>query len=220
MIQQERQFLTPNEYYKVLNNISKPYHPFINTCPNHKSPQYGCGRGLKVITFFNKIVPTFEVCFKKHDLPTYLKKSSIHNISSFSNGPTNSTEVEPEERSPNHVHYTPTVDQHKYLFTLLQQSSPTNTAQVLQFHFVMNNTSGILPSPLSFTGKRTWILNIEASDRVFHCQSLYQTIFTINSIAIKFPNDHIITTNRCSTTFFTNDLYLINVFIFLNFLRT
>lgn len=97
MIQQERQLLPPIKDDKLLANISKPYHHFFNACHNYKAPHYGHGRGLKMCTYCNNIGNTIELCFKKHKLPPYLKKSRINNDYSFSDGPTNKIEVELDE---------------------------------------------------------------------------------------------------------------------------
>lgn len=57
-------------------------------------------------------------------------KPNIHNTSSFSDVSSNSTKLEHEERVPNNGHSLFTVDPHKVFRALLQQSSPTTSAQV------------------------------------------------------------------------------------------
>lgn len=128
LIQQECQFLPPIEDDKILACIFKPYHSFSNTYHNQKVPHYGSSRELKNFTYCNKIGHTIEVCFKKHILPPYLKKSSTNDTSSFFDNPTNATEAELEELALNHGYTTFTIDYHKALLALLEQSSPTNTA--------------------------------------------------------------------------------------------
>lgn len=47
-------------------------------------PSYtGRGRGVQICTFSQKPVHTIDVCFKKHNLPSYLRKTNVAQLSAL-----------------------------------------------------------------------------------------------------------------------------------------
>lgn len=71
------QFTPSTNPKKFIAQLDKFQPKFHTQDSSFKPATPGRGRGFKFFSYCNKPCHTIEVCFKKHGLPTYLKKMDL-----------------------------------------------------------------------------------------------------------------------------------------------
>lgn len=142
LIQQELQQHLNNKDTKLVANFHKQpfYDNFSNQTP--KSISTGCSRGHKFFSHCNKIGHTIEVCFKKQELPLYLKKPVVAHVSNTYNDQTNThrSNIKDNISSKENIGLTP--GQQKAFLNLLQQTQQAFPSTIHRLHYACDNILG------------------------------------------------------------------------------
>ncbi|XP_058777098.1 uncharacterized protein LOC131651452 [Vicia villosa] len=191
--------------HKLLAYINKSNKKGPSSDQTSKNSAYQKSKGIKICSYCNKPGHTIEVCFKKHGLPPYLKKSQIAQVSTE-----DSTTDKPDDTDQCSNQSVLTVDQQRALLALLQQNDSSNSITV---QHLQTSHSGMIPIIISNTkiGFSDWLLDTGATDHVCHSLSMFKTINTISPINIKLPNGAIVTTNKFGSVYFSDVLHIHDV---------